>query len=133
MKLLHVLLIAGYCCFLFWLSSGPVSAPVEIRFDGMDKVAHVCAFGLLAGLVFNGLRRSGRSWTPRALFWIPVCFVALYGASDEFHQFFVPSRNCDVFDWMADVTGALLSVTLFSLTLRYFRKPVSEPLAGSGE
>ena len=119
--------------FLFWLSSGPVSVPKPMKFDGIDKAAHACAFGLLAGLVFHGLRRSGRPWTSQALFCIPVLFVSLYGASDEFHQYFVPTRSCDIFDWLADVTGALMAVTVLSLFFRLFGRPVSEPLAGPGD
>ena len=116
--------------FIFWLSSGPVSAPKSIQFDGMDKVAHICAFGLLAGLVSYGLRRSGKPWTPGALLLLPVLFVACYGASDEIHQYFVPTRSCDILDWMADVTGALGASTALALV---FRRPVAETLADSGE
>jgi VanZ family protein len=129
-KLPHILMIAAYCTFLFWLSSGPVSAPASVQFDGMDKVAHMCAYGLLAGLVFYGLRQSGRPWTPRAMLWFPVLFVALYGGSDEFHQYFIPSRSCDVVDWLADVTGAF---GVASLLVLLFRRPVQEPLASPGE
>jgi VanZ family protein len=30
----------------------------------------------------------------------------VYGASDEFHQRFVPGRTADVLDWLADSLGA---------------------------
>ncbi len=133
MKLPHMLIVAAYCAFLFWMSSGPVSTPSTIQFDGVDKVAHACVYSVLAGLVFFGMRQSGRPWTPRALFCIPVLFVAFYGASDEFHQYFIPSRNCDFFDWLADVTGALAAASLLPLCLRLLRKLVPETLPVSGE
>ena len=133
MKVPHILVVAAYCAFLFWLSSGPVSTPKAIQFDGVDKVAHICVYAVLAGLVFFGLRQSGRPWTSRALFWIPVLFASIYGASDEFHQYFVPTRSCDIFDWLADTTGALLATTALSLFFRFFLKPVQETLPSPGE
>lgn len=99
----------------------------------MDKIAHVCVYSVLAGLVFYGMRQSGRPWTPRALFWISVLFTACYGSSDEFHQYFIPSRNCDFFDWLADLTGALGGAAVLSLFFHFFRKPVPETLTTPGE
>ena len=118
MRLPHALIVAACCALIFWLSSGPLDAPTEIQFDGLDKLAHAGIYALLAGLVFHGLRQSGRGWTSRALFWIPVIFTALYGASDEFHQYFVPTRTSDLLDWLADVTGGLAAATALSLFFR---------------
>jgi VanZ family protein len=39
-----------------------------------------------------------------------VLLVIVYGASDEFHQYFVPGRQADVFDLMADSLGAVVLV-----------------------
>jgi VanZ family protein len=37
-------------------------------------------------------------------------FCALFGFSDEWHQFFVPGRHCDILDWYADMTGAAIAM-----------------------
>jgi VanZ family protein len=37
---------------------------------------------------------------------VAVLLTVLYGASDEFHQSFVPSRQMDVMDLVADGAGA---------------------------
>ncbi|TAN62501.1 VanZ family protein, partial [bacterium] len=34
--------------------------------------------------------------------------AVIYAASDEFHQSFIPGRNADALDWMADSFGAAL-------------------------
>lgn len=40
----------------------------------------------------------------------------LYGLSDEVHQYFVPGRTADVFDFLADALGVVFGVIL----LRYW-------------
>lgn len=133
MRLPHVLVVAAYCAFLFWMSSGPVAVPDAIEFDGVDKAAHACVYTVLGVLVFHGLRQSGRPWTPRALFWMPILFVALYGASDEFHQYFVPTRSCDLFDWLADLTGGLAAAAAAPLCFRTLGRLLPETLIRPGE
>ena len=74
-----------------------------------DKIAHATEFGVLALLVINALRPSALkepSW-PIILAAVGLCFV--YGCVDEAHQVFVPNRTPDVFDLMADTTGAALA------------------------
>jgi VanZ family protein len=128
-KFLPILIITAYCGFLFWLSAGPVSLPKPLRFEGVDKIAHVCLYGVLAGLVFYGLRKSGKSWTPKALFCLPVFFAALYGASDELHQYFIRSRSCDIVDWLADITGAVLVTAVLDLVFRPYN--TQDTISGS--
>jgi VanZ family protein len=76
-------------------------------FEGSDKVVHFCIYGLLATLVC----RAGRGW--RAAAWALLATSA-FGATDEWHQSFVPGRSCDVFDWLADTSGAALAVGLYA-------------------
>lgn len=57
-----------------------------------------CILGGLTALAVGG--RRSRAVT------IALLLCALYAASDEFHQAFVPMRVPDPLDWLADVTGA---------------------------
>ncbi|RKY01797.1 antibiotic resistance protein VanZ, partial [Candidatus Poribacteria bacterium] len=34
---------------------------------------------------------------------------AVFGATDELHQYFVPGREASPFDWMADVGGGIIA------------------------
>jgi VanZ family protein len=92
-------------------SRSTVASP---RVTNFDKVAHFAAFGLLATLMC----RLGNGW--RAAGWA-VAVASAFGASDEWHQSFVPGRFSDVFDWVADTLGALVAVTLYTGWLSYRR------------
>ena len=48
---------------------------------------------------------------------VSLSFCSLYGASDEWHQSFVPGRDADILDWLADTLGASIA-----LTYLHFRK-----------
>ena len=81
---------------------------------GFDKVVHFCAYGLLATAVC----RLGRGWA--AAGWALVV-TAAFGATDEWHQSFVPGRAMDFADWVADTLGAALAVTLYTAWPAYRR------------
>lgn len=106
-RLRNTALLLAYCGLIFWLSSRSV-LPIPMLFTHEDKLVHASAYALMAWLAWQvfGQRRPA-SWP---LVGICVLFCSLYGASDEWHQSFVPGRDADVFDWLADTIGAGLSV-----------------------
>jgi VanZ family protein len=100
-----VLLYAG---MIFYLSSQPLDFIHEGPFPHWDKVAHGTEYGLFCYLLLRALRGTfPRPVTP-ALAALAVLIAVAYGASDEFHQAFVPYRDSDVFDVVADAGGASL-------------------------
>jgi VanZ family protein len=76
-----------------------------------DKVMHFTAFFLLATILCyctnseKSLRRFGSI--------IAVCFV--YGLLDEWSQSFIRGRTADVYDLVADVSGAVSAVTIYAV------------------
>ena len=48
---------------------------------------------------------------------LPILFSALYAASDEFHQLFVPGRSGELKDVMIDTAGAVTGAFLFYFLL----------------
>ncbi len=84
-------------------SQSRIAAP---GFAHADKAGHFLVYGLLATL----LARLGRG--PRAL-WLALLATSAYGASDEWHQYFVPGRSCDVMDWLADTAGGALAIACY--------------------
>ena len=97
--------VAGYMLALFLASAGPgVSLPPGRNWD---KVLHAGAYAVMSALVIWAASRGrprAATWRVLLLAWL-ICTA--YGASDEWHQLFVPGRQADVQDLFADSLGAL--------------------------
>src|SRR5262245_47385465 len=88
--------------FAFSAQSNPV--PV-VTAHVWDKLLHAVEYGTLAALVARALLGEGLTMAPAILG--AALIASAYGATDEYHQSFVPERSSDVTDWMADTVGAL--------------------------
>jgi VanZ family protein len=77
------------------------------------KCAHLTEYAVLALLLWRALRRPPEPHAPR---WrwttagLVLALVALYAASDEYHQTFVPSREGCVRDVVLDTAGGALAL-----------------------
>ena len=80
--------------------------------DGVaHRVAHMLEFAVLGALVLRATS-SGQRITKRELI-ITVIVVALYGASDEFHQRFTPGRSSEGLSVLFDVAGGLAGAWVY--------------------
>lgn len=97
---------------IVWLS-GQAHYPAGISLPPpLDKLAHAAAFGTLAFFLELALRKTRHDLPMyRRHLWV-FLGVILFGLSDEWHQAFVPGRECSVLDWLADAIGALLGLAL---------------------
>ena len=111
---------------VFMLSSlsGPEIAGFDIAQVVSDKLLHFIAFfcGILP--LVPALRLSF-GWPWKKVFWCAVGYISLYGALDEVHQIWTPSRSgLDPWDWLADTLGALaggaLAVYIHAFSERKF-------------
>ncbi|RME49825.1 MAG: VanZ family protein [Deltaproteobacteria bacterium] len=91
----------SWCAVIFW-ASGRSDPGIVPPIPFADKVLHFGAYALL-GLLF-AFAQAG-SWPRIATPWIAILLTALYGVGDEFHQAFVPGRDFDPFDMLADALG----------------------------
>jgi VanZ family protein len=91
-----------------WILSSQSTLPQIKTVLGIDKIQHLLAYTVLA--VAAGFWISPETWGRRKLgsFLLTAAVASIYGAVDEIHQFFVPGRNADVWDWAADTLGGLL-------------------------
>ena len=101
---------------IFFLSTLP-DAETPFRYTIPDKIAHGTEYFILAFFIFIAFQRTtSLRFITTAL--ITVIWVALYGLSDEYHQLHVPTRNFDLWDLFADVTGAVILLLLMYLLPR---------------
>jgi VanZ family protein len=71
-------------------------------------IGHFTVYAVLAVLLWWALRGAG----VRHPFAWALFAALLYGASDEFHQSFVPNRNPDTFDLATDLAGAATALLI---------------------
>jgi VanZ family protein len=78
-------------------------------------VVHFTMYGMLGFLAMRAAWARGASPRWQRLLVIAGC-VSLWGALDEWHQQFIPSRSMELGDWIADSIGGIAGVTIFTLT-----------------
>jgi VanZ family protein len=89
------------------------------------KGAHITEYAILAMLLWRGLRCGTRWQMTMSILFIAVSFLcAIFAASDEFHQSFVPTRTASPVDVVIDIVGALIGLTICVAVAR--RKVVKE-------
>jgi len=111
---------ALYAAVLFALSAQPNPLPfLPPELFLQDKLLHGLAYTVLGALLVPGFRGAG--WSARSAVLLAVALASVYGATDEFHQSFVPGRNADVLDWVADTLGAALGAA--AATTLALRRP----------
>jgi VanZ family protein len=76
-----------------------------------DKHEHFVAYGVLAALLVRALSNGSWSGVTTRVALAAAVIAALYGVSDEVHQYFVPGRETSIVDLIADVLGAALAAS----------------------
>ncbi len=79
-----------------------------------DKVVHATGYLGLALVTMVAYGPGTWTWQMAGL----LAAVAVHGAGTEIAQHWVPSRHCDLFDWLADVGGVALALCLWSAVAR---------------
>jgi VanZ family protein len=106
---------------LRWFDPAVTQATIERAHFLVRKAGHVTEYAILALLVLRALRILSSnpparwSWPLAAL---ALAIAAAYGATDEIHQLFVPSRGPSLHDVMIDSSGAALGLLLAFLWKR---------------
>jgi VanZ family protein len=122
-RLPAIMVMAG-----IWFLSSQSTLPKPKGPLGFDKVQHFIAYFVLStaiGLWFSSGRPRKRQWKPVL---ISAVTASVYGIIDEIHQYFVPGRDCNVWDWLADSVGAVFGglavLFLFRMVSRHRARKV---------
>ena len=94
-----------YALAIVYLSSQsyPAQQLPSFLFSVSDKFLHACEYGVLGILLYRAFKHTTQNGGSMVL--AIICVVA-FGISDEVHQWFVPQREADIWDVVADTCGA---------------------------
>jgi len=106
LRVLPVTLVMG---IIFFLSHQPGSSFSLPKIVHVDKLLHCLLYAVLGLAAFIALQPQFLQERPLLASGSVVLFCLFYGITDEFHQSFIPGRNGDVFDVLADASGGVLA------------------------
>ena len=95
-----------YMLSIYAMSARPVP---EVLSSAPDKVMHLGAYFLMAILSVRAFAKGLLEPAGPGVLASGVALAVVYGASDEWHQSFVPGRDASLWDLGADAAGALLA------------------------
>lgn len=101
-----------YCLLIFIQSSYPSIESVP-ELPNIDKVFHFVAYALLGALFLRAFKTSQIKNNVKLMLILSVILSSLYGISDEIHQYFVPYRDADLMDVLADMLGGIMGVYIY--------------------
>jgi len=93
--------------FIFYIST--LSNPPNPQ-PGSNWVSIAYHFGIFFLLALFLILSTNFS---KKQLWFVYIFSTLYAISDEFHQYFVPYRSCNLPDIMTDASGVVVAFLLY--------------------
>ncbi len=72
-----------------------------------DKIGHLCLASVLSLLCNLAFQRAQPSYLPRWITRTSLIILVIF-TIDETSQAFIPTRTCDFFDWLANLTGLFI-------------------------
>jgi VanZ family protein len=102
--------LAAYMAVIFAISSIP--NPPDLPSAVGDKGGHALLYFGLGALFVRALAGGWSRGCTTGVAVAAVFYSTLYGITDEIHQAFVPPRQAEVFDVVADGLGAAAAAVL---------------------
>ncbi len=120
----HVPMIV-YAAAIIAVSSIPNIKTPETDFPALDKLAHFVEYAVFAFLTFRSFSNLSARISVNLVLILSVLFLSLFAFLDEYHQSFVPGRQQDYNDFLADCLGAFLVIVFLWLRRRRLSEPAS--------
>lgn len=113
--LLRMIPMVSVMGIIFFLSHQPGDSLYLPSLPGIDKLAHMVVYAVLAGAIIYAFPPETRAEHPLRVVVLTVVMSFGYGVSDEFHQSFVVNRFVSGLDVLADCGGAVVTCALWLL------------------
>lgn len=99
---------------IIFLCSSITKLP-EINKTGIpvDKIFHLIEYFLLGFLLARGLFYIPNKFINEKYLILSITIAVFTGLIDEFYQFFVPGRDSNFLDFIADIIGVITAVYIF--------------------
>lgn len=120
LKIFYIIASLIWMAAIFWESSigdySSVPGVKEGHNDLLSSIVHLISYLILCFLLIKSFVASGVKNNKAILYGFII--TVFYGATDEWHQLFVPGREAHVSDWLLDVSGAIITIYFY----KYFYK-----------
>jgi VanZ family protein len=111
-----------FAALIITLSSMSGISPPSLGVSWTDKIYHFGEYFAFAFLIFRAFSPEHSSPKRTRYYVILFLFGLVFGAIDEKVQYYIPFRDCSIFDLMADAIGYTVSGTVFILFRVMFKK-----------
>ncbi len=105
-----------YMVAIFHFSSESQPMP-EVTEHVWDKLLHFVEYAGLGALLYRAFHGEGLGWAAALL--AATVATTMYGASDEWHQSFVPLRESSLLDWFTDMFGGAIGAAIYGTLSRH--------------
>lgn len=105
--------VALWAIFIFILSSVPGKNIPEFQIPNFHKLVHLIEYAVLGFLLIRAFMKSvfDRSFIILAL--VSIIIIIFFALSDEWHQSFIPGRNCDLSTVLFDIISSAIGIFLY--------------------
>ncbi len=114
LRTLPAIIFAGIIFYVSSLSNPfPLGPPGPLTFleINMNSILHICVFGILSFLVAYGfVNKVKHAYL--------IAITILYSFLDEVHQYFVPNRYFEIFDFIFNSIGVILGFLSYLLIIK---------------
>jgi VanZ family protein len=87
-----------------------------------DKFEHFSAYCVLGFFLNLTLKFQNRfKWLKNKAAEAAFTIAVVYAALDELHQLLIPSRDCDIKDWIADSIGVLIGLLIVYVGTKIYK------------
>jgi VanZ family protein len=98
--------------FLRWLDPSISASTIATIHLGLRKLGHLTEYAVLSLFLWRALRASLVGKRDAVIAASCLGMAAVFAASDEFHQSFVPTRTASPRDVLIDCVGAAIAIVI---------------------